>query len=236
MYQLKEKSTKYQNSLQLKLLGCSRGHIKSVSQRASKRPVKAQPADGLSLVVTKKQFKDYLAMLKVWRDTALARANVSVSSYESYRGRIEDDNNTPCTSKSWSKAEEIACVCDDLRDYASGVKTPDELDEDITLITAKGVPVGVITLRVPQDNDSHDYKITGFVKDPTFSGSLRPAVEKYLKALKPRSTNGNTVIEVDSARGAIGAYESYDFVDSGIDAGHHDKPKCGCKVMMRTQN
>ncbi|WCN09896.1 hypothetical protein [Marinomonas mediterranea] len=192
-------------------------------------------ADGLELVHSKKQFKQYLSMLKTWRDEALLKSDVSESDYQAYREKIETDNNTPCSNKNWRKEEEIACVCDDLRDYAFSKKTLDSIDEDITLITSKGVPVGVITLRVPYDNDDIDYEITGFVKKPDYSGSLKWAVDKYLNSLKPRVSKGKTVIGVDSAKRAVGAYERYGFEPTGQDANHYGKEHCGCQKMIRSE-
>lgn len=180
----------------------------------------------LDLVNTQQEFKEYQEYLAQWSKEAKAEIK-HPEEFQKQRANIEETKT--CTPENWTKAEELACVCDDLLEIGLA-----EHKEAQYLIYHQGEAVGAITLVEARHNSDgrtisdKEFTVTGLVKKMNAQGSLRACVPKFLSIILNKT--GKQEVILASAKGAIGAYEKYGFTKLGMDAKHYG-PDCGCTLL-----
>jgi hypothetical protein len=188
----------------------------------------------LDRVIDEQDYLEYKQYLKCWSMYAKQQMNTDVKVYELQRTEIANGASgtiKTCTPVSWGKPEETACVCDDLL-YEARVDL-DENTEVQYVIYYQDVAIGVIVLVDGCDYDGIEnqpdyFTITGLVKSLSAHGNLSTCIPKFLSVLLKKTDKMG--VAVPSARGAVKAYTSYGFVNTGVSANHYEYV-CGCTVL-----
>lgn len=194
------------------------------------------------LINSNEEWSLYKSLLMSWADLALSQ--ISKDGRETLHSDRERIGNigTVCTPPDWNFHCEQACVCLDLFDSAMEFSLESHEETHYQICSPEGVTIGVIALeegcRYEISNKLNvAFSITGLVKSPVFNMSLQNEVKDFLSKVIGASEYfvGKSKIAVASARGAVRAYQGYNFVSEGVDANHFGLNPCGCTVMTRNR-